>query len=48
MSSRTRLAVAAGIVVALVVGGLLAYFSSLDSGAKEKGAGKKRAAARYR
>jgi multidrug efflux system membrane fusion protein len=42
MRSRTRLAVAAGIVVALVVGGLLAYFSSLDSGAKEKGAGKKK------
>ena len=42
MRSRTRLAVAAGILVALVAGGLLAYFSSQDSGAKEKGAGKKK------
>jgi membrane fusion protein, multidrug efflux system len=43
MRPRARLAVAAGVVVALAAGGLLAYFSSLDSGAKEKGAGKKKA-----
>ena len=35
MSSKTRFAVAAGVVVAILVGGLLAYFS-VDSRAKEK------------
>ncbi len=35
MSSKTRLAVAAGVVVAILVGGLLAYFS-VDSRAREK------------
>ena len=42
MRFKTRFALFAGIVVALVAGGLLAYFSSVDSGAKEKGAGKKK------
>ena len=42
MRFKTRFALVAGIVVALVAGGLLAYFSSVDSGAKEKGAGKKK------
>ena len=40
MSKKTRFAVAAGFALAIVVGGLLAYFS-LDSRAKEKGSGKK-------
>ena len=40
MSSKTRFAVAAGLAVVVLVGGLLAYFS-LDSRAKEKGSGKK-------
>jgi multidrug efflux system membrane fusion protein len=40
MSSRTRFAVAAGIALAILVGGLLAYVS-LDSRAKEKGSAKK-------
>jgi multidrug efflux system membrane fusion protein len=44
MRFKTRFALVAGIVVALVAGGLLAYFSSVDSGAKEKGAGKKKGA----
>lgn len=44
MSSRTRFAVAAGLALAILVGGLLAYFS-LDSRAKEKSAGKKGAGA---
>jgi membrane fusion protein, multidrug efflux system len=40
MSSRTRFAVAAGLVLAILVGTLLAYFS-LDSRAREKSAAKK-------
>ena len=44
MSSKTRFAVAAGVALAVLVGGLLAYFS-LDSRAKEKSSGKKGAGA---
>lgn len=40
MTSRTRIAVAAGIALALAVGGLLAYFS-LDSRAREKSGARK-------
>jgi multidrug efflux system membrane fusion protein len=40
MSKRTRLAVAAGLALAVIVGGLLAY-ASLDSRAKEKSSAKK-------
>lgn len=41
MSSKTRFAVAAGVALAVLVGGLLAYFFSNDSRAKEKGGAKK-------
>jgi membrane fusion protein, multidrug efflux system len=40
MSAKTRFAVAAGLVLAVLVGGLLAYLS-FDSRAKEKSSGKK-------
>ena len=41
MSSKTRFAVAAGIALAILAGGLLAWLSLGDSRAKEKGGGKK-------